>query len=92
MLAEDKQAKAFSIGISALLASVSDFLAFLNYNFLTQDVYNMGELLQHDILASLNNTSNAWLVDLLEAFNSGNINLFQSTSSQWQSQTDLKVS
>jgi 26S proteasome regulatory subunit N9 len=51
----------------------------------------MGELLQHDILASLNNTSNAWLVDLLEAFNSGNINLFQSTASQWQSQSDLKV-
>jgi len=76
MSSEDKQAKAFSIGISALLAS---------------DVYNMGELLQHDILASLNNTSNAWLVDLLEAFNSGNINLFQSTSSQWQSQTDLKA-
>ena len=51
----------------------------------------MGELLQHDILASLQNTPNSWLVDLLQAFNSGNINLFQSTASQWQTQADLKV-
>ena len=51
----------------------------------------MGELLQHDILASLQNTPNSWLVDLLQAFNSGDINLFQSTASQWQTQADLKV-
>jgi len=73
---EQKQTKAFSIGISALLA---------------KDVYNMGELLQHDILNSLQDSKDAWLIHLLQAFNCGDIKTFKSTSAQWRSQPDLKA-
>jgi len=71
----EQQSKAFSLGISALLAS---------------NVYNMGELLQHEILGSIKGSSNEWLINLLEAFNCGDINTFKATQSQWGSQPDLK--
>ena len=51
----------------------------------------MGELLQHEILGSLKGSSNDWLINLLEAFNCGDINTFKATQSQWGSQPDLKV-
>lgn len=51
----------------------------------------MGELLQHDILNSLQDSKNAWLIHLLQAFNCGDIKTFKSTSAQWQAQPDLKV-
>ena len=51
----------------------------------------MGELLQHEILGSLKGSSNEWLINLLEAFNCGDINTFKATQSQWGSQPDLKV-
>ena len=51
----------------------------------------MGELLQHEILGSIKGSSNEWLINLLEAFNCGDINTFKATQSQWGSQPDLKV-
>jgi 26S proteasome regulatory subunit N9 len=39
-------------------------------------VYNFGEVLAHDVLAVLRNTSNAWVLDMLETFNRGDINAF----------------
>ena len=51
----------------------------------------MGELLQHDIISSLQNSNQSWLIQLLEAFNCGDITKFQATAPQWRSQTDLKV-
>jgi len=72
---ETQQAKAFSLGISALLAS---------------DVYNMGELLQHEILSSLKGSSSEWLINLLGAFNCGDIETFKSTQAAWNAQPDLK--
>jgi 26S proteasome regulatory subunit N9 len=71
----DRKAKAFSLGISALLAT---------------NVYNMGELLQHEILTSLKSTEDEWLINLLEAFNCGDINTFKQTQAKWSQQPDLK--
>jgi len=56
---------------------------------LGKDVYNFGELLAHPILASLNGTPNAWLVDLLLAFNSGDVQGYEKLRSQWTKQPDL---
>jgi len=70
-----QKSKAFSLGISALLAA---------------DVYNMGELLQHEILGSLKGSRDEWLINLLGAFNCGDINTFKSTQSAWAAQADLK--
>lgn len=52
----------------------------------------MGELLQHDIILTLKDTKNVWLVNLLGAFNCGDSKTFNSTGSQWRSQPDLKKS
>nr|KAG5694100.1 hypothetical protein BaRGS_033719 [Batillaria attramentaria] len=52
-------------------------------------VYNFGELLAHDILLSLKNTDKEWLVDLLYAFNSGNIAKFDELKKFWGTQPDL---
>jgi len=51
----------------------------------------MGELLQHEILASLKGTEDEWLINLLEAFNCGDISTFKQTQSKWAQQPDLKV-
>lgn len=51
--------QAFFLGLAALLGD---------------GVYNIGELLAHPILESLQNTENEWLVELLKAFNTGDIN------------------
>jgi len=52
-------------------------------------IYNFGELLQHPILGSLNGTVNQWLVDLLFAFNRGDLEKFEALRSHWSSQADL---
>lgn len=52
-------------------------------------VYNLGELLAHPVLETLKTTENAWLVELLYAFNSGNINKFEQMRPQWSSIADL---
>lgn len=51
--------QAFFLGLAALLG---------------EGIYNIGELLAHPILGSLSGTANEWLIDLLKAFNSGDIN------------------
>ncbi|KAF2758259.1 hypothetical protein EJ05DRAFT_465295 [Pseudovirgaria hyperparasitica] len=56
---EERQSRAYDLSIAAL---VSD------------SIYNFGELLLHPILDSLNNTSHAWLRELLFAFNRGDLN------------------
>ncbi|XP_064607948.1 26S proteasome non-ATPase regulatory subunit 13-like [Liolophura sinensis] len=72
--AEEQEERAFSLGLAALLGN---------------GVYNFGELLSHPILECLKSTNKAWLVDVLYAFNSGNIAKFEELRKQWSSQPDL---
>ncbi|XP_066252065.1 26S proteasome non-ATPase regulatory subunit 13 [Euwallacea similis] len=71
---EAKMQHAFFLGLAALLG---------------EGVYNLGELLAHPVLQSLKNTENGWLVDLLYAFNSGDINKFEEMKVRWGSIADL---
>ncbi|TGZ59255.1 hypothetical protein CRM22_009187, partial [Opisthorchis felineus] len=71
---EEQHAWAFSIGLAAILG---------------EGVYNFGELLTHDVLNSLLDTPDAWLVDLLNAFNRGDISQLEALRSQWSTQADL---
>ncbi|XP_057657286.1 26S proteasome non-ATPase regulatory subunit 13 [Diorhabda carinulata] len=71
---EAKVQHAFFLGLAALLG---------------EGVYNLGELLAHPVLESLKSTENAWLVELLYAFNSGNINKFEAMKPQWGAIADL---
>ncbi|KAF5402732.1 26S proteasome non-ATPase regulatory subunit [Paragonimus heterotremus] len=71
---EEQRAWAFSVGLAAILG---------------EGVYNFGELLTHDVLNSLHNTPDAWLVDLLNAFNHGDINQLEALRGRWSSQADL---
>lgn len=67
--------RAFSIGLAALLGS---------------EIYNFGELLAHPVLEALKASNDRkWLVDLLYAFNSGDITRFEALQSFWKSQADL---
>lgn len=68
------QQRAFNLSLAALLGS---------------DVYNFGELLAHQVLGYLQKTENSWLVDVLFAFNSGNIEKFTTLKPQWTKQPDL---
>ncbi|KAL1139629.1 hypothetical protein AAG570_006607 [Ranatra chinensis] len=65
---------AFFLGLAALLG---------------EGVYNLGELLAHPILESLRGTPNAWLIDLLYAFNTGDISKFEQMKPHWSSIPDL---
>jgi len=71
---EAQQQHAFFLGLAALLGD---------------GVYNLGELLAHPILETLRNTPNVWLVELLYAFNSGDINKFDSMKKHWSAINDL---
>ena len=51
-------------------------------------VYNFGELLAHDILAALNGTPNEWLIQVLYAFNSGDIEKFNALKEKWGQQVN----
>ncbi|XP_033101352.1 26S proteasome non-ATPase regulatory subunit 13-like isoform X2 [Anneissia japonica] len=76
-LPEDvKKERAFNLCLAALLGD---------------GIYNFGELLAHPILDSLKGTDKNWLVDLLYAFNSGNLDRFEELSSTWKQQPDLAV-
>lgn len=59
---EEKAMRAFDLGLAALLG---------------KDIYNVGELLAHDIINALKDTDKQWLVDLLYAFNSGDVGKFK---------------
>lgn len=72
----DQVQHAFLIGLAALIAD---------------DVYNIGELLAHPILDSLQQTPNAWLVELLKAFNAGDIEKFESMKPQWCKMDDINA-
>jgi len=56
---------------------------------LGDSVYNFGELLQHPILEHLK-TETPWLVDLLMAFNSGDLERYEKLKPQWSAQPDLQ--
>jgi 26S proteasome regulatory subunit N9 len=73
---EEKHAHAFLLGIAALLGD---------------NIYNFGELLAHPILESLNGTNESWLVELLYAFNSGDIQKFRQFENKWSVFTDIKA-
>lgn len=66
--------QAFYLGLAALLG---------------EGIYNFGELLAHPILESMKGSSNDWLLQLLFAFNAGDIATFESMKTQWSSQPDL---
>lgn len=71
---EEKQKNAFFLSLAALLG---------------EGVYNFGELLAHPVLQTLKGTENEWLIDLLFAFNSGDVQKFRSLRSKWTTQADL---
>uniref|UniRef100_A0A1I8FB64 26S proteasome regulatory subunit S11 n=1 Tax=Macrostomum lignano TaxID=282301 RepID=A0A1I8FB64_9PLAT len=52
-------------------------------------VYNFGELLMHEVLTSLDGTEQSWLVQLLYAFNKGDIAAFAQLRPRWSGQPDL---
>jgi len=58
---------------------------------LADNVYNFGELLQHKVLDAVKNSNNKWIVELLDAFNSGNIKKVEQLKSNWESQADLNA-
>lgn len=62
MSASEQVQSAHDLAISALLGDT---------------IYNFGELLLHPILASLHNTNYAWISELLNAFNAGDIGRFE---------------
>lgn len=71
---ELKVQHAFFLGLAALLG---------------EGVYNLGELLAHPVLETLKQTENAWLIDLLYAFNSGSITKFEQMKPKWSAIADL---
>lgn len=71
---EEQQERAFYLGLAGLLGN---------------EVFNFGELLQHPILESLRDTPRQWLIDLLYAFNSGDIAKMDGIKAAWGSQPDL---
>uniref|UniRef100_A0A2I3LGF8 26S proteasome non-ATPase regulatory subunit 13 n=1 Tax=Papio anubis TaxID=9555 RepID=A0A2I3LGF8_PAPAN len=54
---------------------------------LGEGVFNFG--LMHPVLESLRNTDRQWLIDTLYAFNSGNVERFQTLKTAWGQQPDL---
>lgn len=66
--------QAFFLGLAALLG---------------EGIYNIGELLAHPIIDSLKGTEYEWLVELLKAFNSGDIGKFDQMKPQWSQMADL---
>ncbi|XP_076819396.1 26S proteasome non-ATPase regulatory subunit 13-like [Clavelina lepadiformis] len=70
----EQQERAFNLGLAGLIGD---------------KVYNFGELLQHPILDSLKGTNKQWLIDLLFAFNSGNIEKMDALKGYWSAQPDL---
>lgn len=73
----EKQERAFYLSLAAVLGD---------------GIYNFGELLMHPILTALNGTRDQWLVDLLYAFNRGDLEKFDSYKQFWAQQADLKAS
>ncbi|CAF0892532.1 unnamed protein product [Brachionus calyciflorus] len=72
----ERHERAFYLSLAAVLAD---------------GIYNFGELLMHPILTALNGTQDQWLVDLLYAFNRGDLEKFEALKSNWSTQADLKA-
>ncbi|BES94496.1 26S proteasome non-ATPase regulatory subunit [Nesidiocoris tenuis] len=72
--ATDQVQHAFLLGLAALLG---------------EGVYNLGELLAHPVLDSLKGTSSSWVIDLLSAFNTGDIAKFEAMKPKWSAVGDL---
>lgn len=70
---ETRAKRAFTLALAALLG---------------ESIFNFGELLQHTIIESLKE-ENAWIIDLLYAFNSGDLAKYESLRSSWNKQPDL---
>ncbi|KAJ1065974.1 PREDICTED: 26S proteasome non-ATPase regulatory subunit 13 isoform X2 [Capra hircus] len=70
----EQQERAFTLGLAGLLG---------------EGVFNFGELLMHPVLESLRDTDRQWLIDTLYAFNSGNVERFQTLKTAWGQQPDL---
>uniref|UniRef100_A0A2K5KB55 PSD13 N-terminal domain-containing protein n=1 Tax=Colobus angolensis palliatus TaxID=336983 RepID=A0A2K5KB55_COLAP len=71
----EQQERAFTLGLAGLLG---------------EGVFNFGELLMHPVLESLRNTDRQWLIDTLYAFNSGNVERFQTLKTAWGQQVWLR--
>ena len=66
---------------------VNLFFYFMSWSFCIADTILIFMLqLQHPVLDSLQNTSRKWLVDLLYAFNSGDIDKMNELKPFWSSQ------
>uniref|UniRef100_A0A915IS60 26S proteasome non-ATPase regulatory subunit 13 n=1 Tax=Romanomermis culicivorax TaxID=13658 RepID=A0A915IS60_ROMCU len=76
LTSEDKSFQAFCLGIAALLG---------------EDIYNFGELLAHPILDAMKGTSYYYIVDLLNAFNAGDLKKFDYLRNHWIKQNDLAL-
>nr|KAF6467273.1 proteasome 26S subunit, non-ATPase 13 [Rousettus aegyptiacus] len=72
--APEQRERAFTLGLAGLLGD---------------GVFNFGELLMHPVLESLRGTDRQWLIDTLYAFNSGNVERFQTLKAAWGQQPDL---
>lgn len=73
---DTRQQHAFYLGLAALLG---------------EGVYNLGELLAHPVLATLNGTDRSWLVELLYAFNAGDLDRFEAMRTHWGAIADLQA-
>lgn len=73
---EEQMSHAFHLCLAALLG---------------KGIFNFGELLAHPILNSLDGSSNEWLVHLLKAFNSGDVEKYEQLRSSWSKQPDLQA-
>ncbi|XP_036076178.1 26S proteasome non-ATPase regulatory subunit 13 isoform X2 [Rousettus aegyptiacus] len=69
--APEQRERAFTLGLAGLLGD---------------GVFNFGELLMHPVLESLRGTDRQWLIDTLYAFNSGNVERFQTLKAAWGQQ------
>lgn len=69
----EQQERAFTMALAALLGD---------------EVYNFGELLQHPIINCIE-PSKKWVVDLLSAFNAGDLAAYEALQPQWSTQPDL---
>jgi len=71
---QERHQHALLLGIAALLGN---------------NVYNFGQLLAHPILGALEGTNEAWLIEVLFAFNSGDLEKFRQHKREWSVYTDV---
>lgn len=53
------------------------------------NIYNFGELISHDVFKVLEGTPEAWLIQLVSAFNVGDLKKFEQLEPQWRGVEDL---